>query len=226
MALDVYVMPLIKFKRGEYTLGSERVSGMKATIMTATGQTYERKLSEIRARNEIEKIQEAVRMANRGATITWMDEGEVVFAEQIWWTFTGLKAYARWVDLREEFPTFDSPPAHDWYKHPTCVWKGEKDWTFPAVVGHSLFAGYLLPCDFTRSVLVEPYIIGSWKFFKSVGSAMRMLPEIEGLAELLGVKEEAPSDDDFMNDVRLGAWMLRKAVRLACAKGLPVIFFG
>lgn len=98
MVLDVYVMPLIKFKRGEYTTGAERLAGKKAIIMTPTGPVYQRKQAETTARREVEGIQQAVRRANPGLQITWRDEGDVVFAEQVWWTFMGLKAYARWVD--------------------------------------------------------------------------------------------------------------------------------
>lgn len=84
----------------------------------------------------------------------------------------------------------------------------------------------MLPCDFPNSVQVEPWAVRSFKFSKDVGSAPRVLADADGLAELLGVAEEQPAHGDFMDEVRIDVWMLRKALRLACAKGLPMIFFG
>jgi len=233
MALDVYVMPLGRFKRGDFQTGMERLgkgSGVKVRSVNAKGNANERGVAGKTAEAEIARIKEAVRKANPGVAVEWGDVGETVFEQQCWWEFAGLKAYAKWVDVRDEVREFGEPPGRNWYKHPAYVVPVEgREWTFPAIVDGDFFGGYLLPVDFERRVQVEPWRMRKWTFSRGVGSAPRVLAEVEGVCELLGIGDKAASEverGDFMGVVRVGAATLRDVCRLACKKGLPVIFSG
>jgi hypothetical protein len=229
VALDVYVMPLWRFKAGDFRSPIEAATGIRPKIVTANG--IEEQLARVgwlvrwRARRQVAAIRKAVAAAN-GARIKWSDDGGVVYAEQSF-GFEPLRAYAKWLDCRDRFPEFDPPPDGDYYKHPVFATKVQR-LSCPHLVEHDCYSGYFLPCEFGRMAHVEPYMIfGRWPAPRSVGSAPRLVRELNTVQSKL----ELPEDYDYGADdpllaVKAAYLQLRRVAELSCQHGLPVIFWG
>ena len=90
MALDVYVMPMWRFKAGDLTTGVQRQFADRATIVSPLGFL---RLQNIKAtlarRSAVRQVRAVVKEAEQslGARLQWRDEGEVVFSQQAWWGF-------------------------------------------------------------------------------------------------------------------------------------------
>ncbi len=229
MALDVYVMPLWRFKVGDFRSPIEVATGIRPKVATAGGieerPAHVGWLRRWRARRQVAAIRKAVEAAN-GVRVQWSDEGEVVYAEQSK-GFEPLRAYAKWLDCRSEFPTFVPPPEGDYYKHPVMVAEVGQP-SCPHLVEHNCYSGYYLPCEFERLVEVEPYLIfGQWPASRSVGSAPRLLRELESVQAELRVQAgyEYPAGDP-LGAVKAAYLQLREVADLSCRHELPVIFWG
>lgn len=229
MALDVYVMPLWRFKVGDFRSPIEATTGIRPKIVTPDG-IKERPagvgwFGRRRARRQVAAIRNAVEAAN-GTRIQWLDEGGVVYAEQSS-GFEPLRAFAKWLDCRDQLPTFDSPPEGDYYKHPVMAAEVARP-SCPHLVEHSCFSGYLLPCEFERLIEVEPYLIfGEWPAARDVGSAPRVRRELETVQSELRVPDryDYPAADPLLA-VRAAYVQLREVTQLSCRHGQPVIFWG
>lgn len=229
MGLDVYVMPLWRFNIGDFHSPIEAANGFRPKIVTADG-IEERParvgwLGRWRARRQVAAICKAVEAAN-GTRVRWADEGGVVYAEQSR-GFEPLRAYAKWLDYRDEFPEFGSPPEGDYYKHPVMA-AGVGRLSCPHLVQHDCYSGYYLPCEFERVAEVEPPLIfGQWPASRSVGSAPRLLRELESVQAELRVPDGYDYQaDDPLVAVKAGYLQLREVAELSCRHGLPVIFWG
>jgi hypothetical protein len=229
LTLDVYVMPLWRFKMGDFRSPVEAATGIRPKVVTAGG--IEERPARVgwigrwRARRQVANIRKAVEAAN-GIRIQWSDEGGVVYGEQSQ-GFEPLRAYAKWLDCRSEFPAFEPTPEGDYYKHPVMAAKVRR-LSCPHLVEHDCYSGYYLPCEFERLVRVEPYLIfGQWPASRSVGSARRLLRELESVQAELGVqaKYECP-DGDPLGAVKTSYLQLREVADLSCRHELPVIFWG
>lgn len=229
MGLDVYVMPLWRFKVGDFRLPIEAATGIRPKIVTADG--IEERPARVgwfgrwRARRQVVAIRKAVESAN-GSPVRWIDEGGVEYAEQSR-GFEPLRAYARWLDCRDQFPRFDPPPEGNYYKHPVMAAEVARP-SCPHLIGHNCYNGYYLPCEFERVAEVEPYLIfGRWPASKSVGSATQLLRELEEVLAELRVPDgyEYPADDPLVA-VKAAYLQLRKVAELSCRQGLPIIFWG
>jgi hypothetical protein len=122
-----------------------------------------------------------------------------VYAEQSR-GFEPLRAYAKWRDCRDRVPEFGPPPEGDYYKHPAMAAEVAR-LSCPHLVEHDCYAGYYLPCEFERLVQVEPYLIfGHWPAWRSVGSAPRLLRELELVQAELRVPADGsyPADDPLV----------------------------
>jgi hypothetical protein len=89
----------------------EAATGIRPKEVTA-GSIGERPvrvgwLGQLRTRREVAAIRRAVKAAN-STPIRWADEGGVVYAEPSR-GFEPLRAYAKWLDCREQFPEFGTP---------------------------------------------------------------------------------------------------------------------
>lgn len=122
MSLDVYVMPLWRFKSGHAQTAVGRVfPGMSAIIDAFGIFSPTRRRARRHSRDLVNKlVTEAEGVLN--TKLIWQDRGSVVFAEQASWGFQALQAYAKWLDLTDVFPTFSDPPENNFYKHPTMLW--------------------------------------------------------------------------------------------------------
>lgn len=229
MALDVYVMPLWRFKVGDFHSPIEAVLGIRPKIVTADG--IEERPTRVgwfgrwRARREVAAIRQRVEAAN-GVPVRWDDTGGVAYADQSS-GFEPLRAYARWLDCQERFPEFSPPPEGDYYKHPVMAAEVERP-SCPQLVGHDLYSGYFFPCEFVRMVEVEPYLIhGHWPASRTVGSSPRLLRELEFVQAALQVPEGYDlSTDDPLVAVKAAYLQLREVAELSCRQGLPIIFWG
>jgi hypothetical protein len=228
VGLDVYVMPLWRFKAGDIRSPIEAATGIRPKIVTADGieQRPSRagRLSKWRARRQVTALRRAVEAAN-GTRICWTDEGEVVYAEQSS-GFEPLRAYAKWLDCRDRFPEFGPAPEGD-HKHPVMAAEVGR-LSCPHLVGHDCYSGYYLPCEFERLAEVEPYLIfGQWPASRSVGSSPRLLRELEIVQLELQVADDVEySADDPLWVVKEAYLQLRQVADLSCRHGLPVIFWG
>jgi hypothetical protein len=229
MGLDVYVMPLWRFKVGDFRSPIEDAIGLRPKIMTSDGIEERPKpsgwIARWRARREVAAVRKAVEATNR-TPARWNDEGEVVFSQQSA-GFEPLQAYAAWLDCRDRIPEFEPPPDRDYGKHPAMLDEGPP-LACPHLVGHDCFAGYFLPCEFERLVEVEPYLIhGEWPASRRVGSSPRLVRELDAIQELLRVPDDWPyPQDDPLGAVKAAYLQLRTVAELSCRHGLPIIFWG
>ena len=229
MALDVYVMLLWRFKVGDFRSPIEAATGLRPKIITADGVEIRPAragwFARRRARRQVTAIRKAVEEAN-GTHVQWSDEGGVVYSQQSY-GFESLRAYARWLDCRADFPEFDLTPDGDYYKHPVLALR-DVAWSCPHLVNHSCFSGYYLPCEFERLVEVEPHLIfATWVNTRDVGSAPRLLHELDLVQAELQVPEGyAFPADDPLRPVKGAYLQLREVAELSCQHGLPAIFWG
>jgi hypothetical protein len=222
-------MPLWRFKVGDFYSPIEAATGIRPKIITADG--IEERPAPIgwfarwRARREVKAVRKAVEAAN-GTRLHWTDEGGVVYSRQSC-GFESLRAYAKWLDCRDRFPEFGRPPEDNYDKHP--VWLAKIDrLTCPHLVEHDCYYGYHLPCEFERTVKVEPFLIfGRWPASRSVGSSPRLLRELDWVQRELNVPSgyEYPKEDPLIT-VKSAYLQLREVAELSCRHGLPVIFWG
>ena len=190
---EIYVMPLWRFKVGDFATSVEANLGLKPKIVTADG--IEERPASIgwfqrwRARWQVRSIRRAVERVNTGR-LDWNDAGPVVYSQQTI-GMEALRAYARWLDCRDQLGRFDPAPSGNYYQHP--VWQTPLvQLTCPHLVGHDCYNGYYLASDFDRIIQVEPYrVFGAWPATRSVGSSVRLLRELGLLQEHLAV------DDDY-----------------------------
>lgn len=229
MALDVYVMPIWRFKVGDFCSPVEAAFGIRPTIITANGVAEQSVRigwwQRWRARWEVRSIRKAVEAANR-TRVRWDDNGDVVYSSQ-GAQFEALRAFAKWLDCRDRMPEFTAPPDGDYYKHP--VWTIEvSDLSSPHLVKHDCYSGYFLPCEFEHLTSVEPYLIfGRWPAYRYVGSSPRLLRELQALQSKLHLSDDGDvSAADPLFAVKDAYRQLRMMAELSCRHHLPIIFYG
>lgn len=231
MALDVYVMPLWKFRVGDFTPPVESATALRPKVITPDGfadpPTQVGWYGRWRAKRQVAAIRRAVATANRGSSrVQWNDEGDAVYRGQSP-GFEALRAYARWIDCRDQFREFESPPEGNYYKHPVLAIKVEK-LSCPQLVEHNCHSGYFLPCEFERMAMVEKYLLfDKWPMFRPVGSSPRLLRELEHVQSVLSAQSGGlPSAESPLTAVRNACDQLREIAELSCRNGLPIIFWG
>lgn len=252
MALDAYVMPLWRFKAGDFTSPIENVLGVRPTIVTPAQQTpkpawYLRMLEklgviefaaqplepnpeEIRSK-AIEEVEALKRDLSGmiGKPIEWADEGDVHYNRQFH-DPSVLRAFAAWHDHRSELPVFEAAPQLQYWKHPARQLPKPSNPRFPVLSTHSLNTGYFLPVDFEGVHYVEPF--KSWgdrEFFHDVASTPTVLAEINDLLSFLKSVPEAKEDEYGSSPVADARWYaeeLQRICNLSQDHSLPVIFWG
>src|SRR5262245_35040433 len=229
MALDIYVMPLWRFKAGDFLTPIEANLGIRPTIITPDG-TVKRPskagwIARWKARRQVASVRKCVEAANRVA-IRWTDEGDQVYASQSF-GMESLRAYAKWLDFRDQMPTFEPPPERNYYKHPVVALNDGRRLTCSHLVQHNCYSGYFLPCEFEQLVYVEPYIRHNWEFARAVGSTPRLLRDLASVQEHLRVSDDCTGPmDDPLREPKLAYLQLVEVAALSCRHGLPIIFWG
>ncbi|MEO2088238.1 MAG: hypothetical protein ABGY75_01905 [Gemmataceae bacterium] len=239
MALDVYVMPLWRFKSGDFRSPVEQHFGLRPKVIAVGGSPEQKRgfwgwllgrhpepaEPAVPPRQQVEAIRRAVEERN-GVSITWHDEGEVVYSEQ-GQQFEALRAYAFWLDCRDHMPTFEPGVNGRYYDHP--VWQLPPEVrSCPHLVKHDCHGGYHLPCDFEHLVDVEPYTLGGYlPAARSVGSSVRLLRELSRVQDELQVPDDYKwSADDPLWPVKEAYQQLKQVAELSVRHGLPVIYDG
>ena len=212
MALDVYVMPLWRFKAGDFKSPIEEALGIKPTIISLSGEIadappapppwYMRVLATIGLveitevpppPNPAEKRTLAVREVDAlkmelsrftGQVVDWRDEGEVYYNKQ-YHASRFLRAFAAWHDHRDAMPEFlPAEPGKDSENYPIWDQPAPEKRRFPTLTKHSLYTGYFFPVPFEGVYQVEPFkIMDTWEFHHDVASSQTILRELD---ELLG----------------------------------------
>src|SRR5262245_1392774 len=229
MAIDVYVMPLWRFKAGVFEPRLEEAAvklGLpKPKIVTPFGISSETdSVSESEAKREVEAIRTEVEAANH-VPILWNDDGPVVYSAQCF-GIEPLQAYAKWLDYRDLLPAFDVPPEGDYRKHPAMSVHDSRSLSFPHLYLHNCYSGYFLPCEFANLVSVERTKFRIWTFWKLVGSSIRLREELMKVDRHLQVGKGEDFADDPLLWVKCAFRQMREVAELSCRQGLPVIFSG
>jgi hypothetical protein len=254
MGLDVYVMPLWRFKAGDFISPIEVTLGVKPTTI-APGYGPKERLApwylrllarlgiieilpvsdepspEERRAIAVQQVQSLKTRLTEitGTPVDWPDDGKVCYSEQFH-NSSILKAFAAWCDHREELPEFLATSERHYYSHPVWGLPEPSVRRFPTISQHSLFAGYLVPVEFAGIHLVEPF--RSWgdrEFFRDVASSQIMLKETDELLrfmETLSPPQEDEHDSSPVAVARRYAEQLQEMCRLSIAHRLPVIFYG
>jgi hypothetical protein len=249
MALDAYVMPLWRFKAGDFTSPLEEAFGIEPAVISLADRPpsqapwYVRLFAKVgiieppkptreerrtAAVREVDALK-AQLTAMVGTPIDWPDEGRVHHNQQFHRPET-LRAFAAWHDHRDELPEFTSPPEQDYWKHP--VWKlpGPATRRFPTLVGHTLHTGYLFPVPFEGSYKVEPFkIMDRWEYFHHVASSQTILREATDFLAFLATipaANQAEQGPIPFRDIRWYAEELQRMCSLSMEHRVPVIFHG
>jgi hypothetical protein len=231
VALDVYVMPMWRFKAGDLTTGVQRQFADRATIVSPLGFL---RLQNIKAtlarRSAVRQVRAVVKEAEQslGARLQWRDEGEVVFSQQAWWGFEALRAYAKWLDLKDQFSVFEDPPESNFYKHPALKFEAPaRQFRYSHIIDHSCYAGYYVPCHFDRVVYVDSYqAYGRFTFQRSFGSSYTLNDQ------LCSLEREMPQDDDPVvsessrSAITAGFETLKDLCGHSLLHKLPIVFWG
>ena len=228
MSVEIYVMPLWRFKAGDTRTAVEIATGIKPKIVDGNGDIVDGPppgwWPRWKARREVASLCRKVGRVN-GTRIWWPDEGGQAYVGQSV-GMESLRAFARWLDLRDQFQTFDAPPKQDFYKHPVMKIQGK--WSYPHLVEHCCYNGYFLPCDFATSTQVEPYLIfGHFPANRNVASSVRLQNELGRIrSEFEALTSSMPSLEPHLERVGEALAQLEEVARISSEHRLPIIFWG
>jgi hypothetical protein len=232
MALDVFVMPLWRFKTGDFDTAAERLVGDRVVYATAPDAVgFRHRLTGWRARrqarSEVRAIARAVSRANGGADVRWPDDGPVVYSNQSR-TTTVLRAYIYWLDRQESCPHFEQLPSFNYDQHPIFQIERDKPSSYGQLASFSFCNGYLLPSDFQTTVEVEPYMMfGILEAYHAVASSIKVLRELDRVNQTLRVPDDYQwTENEPLADVKAAIADMRRILSLSCRHRLPVIFWG
>lgn len=233
VALDVYVMPLWRFKVGDFRSPVESATGLRPKVVSPEGIVDTEPPARVgwfgrwRAKREVAVIRRAVESVNRSLRpVRWTDDGDVVYSGQAP-GFETLRAYARWLDCRDQLPEFEAPLEGNYYEHPVLKIQVDR-LSCPHLVEHNCHSGYFLPCDFEQMAKVEPYLLfGNWPMHRPVGSSPQLLRDLDIVRSTLpSLEVDMPAVDGPIAHVKAAYTQLREVAELSCRKGLPIIFWG
>ncbi len=232
MSLDVYVMPMWRFKAGDVATAVQQMFPEKARIISWQGivslMRIKGYLARRRARREVRCIvAEAEKELN--LRLKWNDDGDVVYSQQASWGFEAFRAYAKWLDLQDHFPTFDDPPERNFYEHPAMIWedKASRVFRFSHIIDHSCHSGYYVPCRFDRVVRVEPFqAFGAFTFYHSFGSSYTLAEQLKEIERLLPSRTSSDVSIGSHDLIHAGFETLTELSEKSIEHGLPIVFWG
>lgn len=117
MGVDAYVMPLWKYKAGDFETPLEASGLTPEVTYVGPGGIFTRERwtglwAGRRAKREVRQLAREVSAANGGLSVTWTDEGNVVYAEQFR-VGHPIRAYLWWRDRRDVLGEFRLPEEGD-----------------------------------------------------------------------------------------------------------------
>ena len=231
MAVDVYVMPIWRFKVGDFESPLERLAPASQVHYVTPQGIFTRLdprawLTRWRAKREVRSIQREVSAAN-GFPVSWVDEGACVYSAQLH-TTDEFKSYIWWLERRELLGEFRAPKAGD--SSAAAFWQTAPDrpTAFPHLSKNGMYSDYFLPAEFERVVEVEPEKLGGWfPVTKAVSSTPRALREIHVLNQHLRVEPDYKwQEGDPLALVKVTFNFVRNFLELSHKHRLPVIFWG
>jgi hypothetical protein len=229
MAVDVYVMPLWRFKAGDFSTAVERLGGV--TLLAPQTGIVPRKrpslrgwLAQRRAKREVRAICREVETVNQ-RPVHWNDEGDVVYTSQFH-ASESIQSFLWWLDRRDvlEF--------RDQLRNPDdgSYWKiaADRNASYPHLARNGYYNGYFLPVDFERPLNVEPYkIFGQLPAARAVCSTPRALVELERISKEVDLPRNYQFDrQDPFASPREALDQLRMILELSDRHELPVTFYG
>lgn len=231
MSLDVFVMPMWRFKAGDAETASEQLFGRASTIVTPDGIFgFGRIRNGIARRAAKRKVRQIVKEVEvqLNTRLEWQDEGDVAHSQQASSGFEALRAFAKWLDLTDELSTFVDPPENDYYKHPALLWNREhRPFRFSHIIDHSCHSGYYVPCRFERIVCVESFqTYGNFTFHHSFGSSYRLAEELQTLHPHIPAADDASVSVTSRELIAAGFDTLVEVSTKSLKHGLPIIFWG
>ncbi|RMD74727.1 MAG: hypothetical protein D6820_16175 [Lentisphaerae bacterium] len=231
MGLDIHVMPLTRFLQGDYESPLERMFGNKVVrIGTARPSASKEEADQF-----VKMLQDAL-SRKFNTSITWHDDGDVVFSEQFdFRAWHALRAYA----AHQEYPAtkgiFRKTERRYWQEenpeeHPGLMKIAKSAQSrFMHLVYHGDNCGYYFPADFDPPCVIDP------ERAMIVGSSVRLLAELEMLNKSIGMKrnlgdlkegEAIASDDDPDGALKFGWAFMHHCATLSVEHKLPIIFDG
>lgn len=254
MALDAYVMPLWRFKAGDFDSPIEATLGIKPTIISPASPLLEprppwylRLLEKLGIIEFVPSVPEPTREDRRAAAVQevealkvllagkvgqpvdWLDEGDIHYRKQFY-DPSVLRAFAAWHDHRDVLPEFLPAPKLQYFKHP--VWQLPKPAKrrFPLLAEHSMYTGYFMPVAFEGIYFVEPFKSwGDTEYFRDVASTQMVARELADFLQFLATVPEVREQEHGscpVGDARWYAKELQRMCNLSIEHTLPVIFYG
>lgn len=229
MAIDVYVMPMWRFRSGDFESSLAifaRKQGISfSVIRSGLSVSPRRLLRRFFAQRYVRKLQTTL-SKSIGKSVSWEDEGETLYNHQFH-SFYQLLAYTKWLDLKDEIPEFELSERGSADAHPT--WKFNRPhWTYPLINALDCYSGIIVPSDFPNPVHIPEKLwdgtIGTRKIF----SSHALLCEIN----VLNLHLNVPEGWDHKNSPKHLFWpmsclyQLRDILRLSIEHQLPVMFDG
>ena len=216
MSIEIFVMPLTRYKMGEFETPLQRMFGDKVRYVYPNQWYFW-----FSARKQVKQIRKAVLKAN-GAIAKWNESGKCVYSEQCHEdSMPALRAFACWIYGGKQPEDFSFPESGDYYKHPARKFENDQI-NQSHLIGGGCYNDYVLPVEFEHVVEVEPYkIFGHWDATRSVTSAIRIHRELKQLKDSVSLL----SEDEFW-DVHVGYMQYSKVVELALQHQYPIIFWG
>ena len=246
MALDVYVMPLWRFKAGIFKSPIEAVLGIAPVTISLADppplvvrppRPWHLRLLAwsgiiefvdpppppspaeryAEALREIDALKEEMSRLS-GLTVDWQDVGEQVYGSQFHDRYGFLRAFAAWCDHRDALPVFTDPPEVNQYgKHSVWEQPAPEKRRFPTLVGHSLYTGYFLPVPFEGVYKVEPFKVANRReFFHDVASTQTVLRELNGLLSLIDTLPVREPEPGHLRTLEEAARMFAAQLREIC----------
>ena len=246
MSVDIYVMPLGRFKSGDFESPLQRVFGAEnVTRVTRAGikerpepETISEALELLVAADEVSFVRRfldraALELSLEEKVLQWTDEGETQFAEQAV-CLEAATTYASWLSYRDQYPVFEVPDPEGFEAHP--VWglvDDQSNTKHPHLALHDHCVGYYLPCEFPR-LLRMPTGYDGYPEQRAIGSSYRLrdeLTEVGATLELswksgVGLVDEYGERDAVRAQVVSALLQLSRAAEASCQHGLPIIFDG
>ncbi len=233
MGVDVFVIPLWRFKAGDFSTttadllgGKVKTVGLDGSIRSSARPKRVGLRRRLGAKREVKQLATMVSRGNR-TKIRWRDVGEKVFSEKAHGDYSELRAFAAYVDARQKDPGINTPADGKFSSLP--LWKRARDsggGSFPHIIQNSLFCGFILPVDFARPVLVQTQATARGPtIFWFASSAPRVLGELRRI-EAEVIRAEHFRAVNGREKIAASAAQLRRACEKAIAVGLPVVFYG
>jgi len=247
MAVDMYVMPLWRFKTRYFEPVMDRFCKEMGTtgkrispggIEEMGGEVVVPAAYDVTvAKNQVTWLQLYV-SHQAGSKITWRDEGDVLYGKQAH-GMADLRTFAKHMEVHGHKEGFVPPEPHSEGKHP--VWRetappgSPPSRLYPLLTGFNFSNGYVLPGDFAGLLKGDTYVdFMQRELTRPVVSVKSMLEELGRLGEALAVPCGAEPHDDFAPNgcpkelflVFAAFRQLGEVLRLSAQSDLPVIFWG